>query len=137
MTINNKKIINVVGAVIKNERNEILCTLRNKDKDLGNYWEFPGGKIEPNETKEKAIEREIKEELDLVVKSKEILMETICERENFIINLTCFECDIIAGKLTLNEHEAYLWLKPESLLSLVWVPADIPIVKHLIESYKN
>ena len=53
------------------------------------------------------------------------------EYDDFIINLSCLECEIISGTLTLNEHEAYLWLKPENLISLVWAPADIPTIKYL------
>ena len=127
-----KKIIKVVGAIIINNENKILCTLRNKNKSLGNMWEFPGGKIELEETPEEALKRELKEELEINIQIQEFYTEETKEYENFIINLKCFKCKILNNEnYILKEHGAALWLNKENLDSLVWVPTDYPIVKKL------
>ncbi|WP_300393983.1 (deoxy)nucleoside triphosphate pyrophosphohydrolase [Fusobacterium sp.] len=128
-----KKIVKVVGAIIINEDDKILCTLRNKNKSLGNMWEFPGGKIEPGETLEEALKRELKEELELNVNSLTFFTNVVKEYENFIIDLTCFKCKILNNETyILKEHQAALWLNKENLSSLVWVPTDYPVVENLM-----
>ena len=67
-----KKVVDVVGAIIENEKEEILCALRSKNMSLANFWEFPGGKIEQGETVKEAIVREIHEELDCTIEFIEI-----------------------------------------------------------------
>lgn len=133
-----KKIIKVVGGIIENFKGEILCTLRPEDKSLGNMWEFPGGKIEEDETYEKALKRELLEELNIEVKDVQFFSKTIKEYENFIVDLACYRCKIIdESQLKLLEHKAYVWLKKENLNSLVWVPTDIPVVDEIIENNQN
>ncbi|MFR8989679.1 MAG: (deoxy)nucleoside triphosphate pyrophosphohydrolase [Fusobacterium sp.] len=128
-----KKVIKVVGGIIVDKDNRILCTLRKKEKSLGNMWEFPGGKIEVNETDREALEREIKEEMDLKIEVISFYEKVKKEYEEFIIYLKCYKCKIVDnGKYILKDHSAAIWLSKENLDSLVWVPTDYPIVRKLI-----
>lgn len=128
-----KKIVKVVGAIIENKNKEILCTLRPKNKSLGNMWEFPGGKIEKDEKKEEALKREIREELNLDICIDSYFIEVEKEYDNIIINLTCYICKCYEEvKFELKEHAGFVWLKRENLNSLVWVPTDYPIVEKLM-----
>lgn len=126
-----KKRVKVAGGIIENAEGKILCALRSSEKTLGNYWEFPGGKIEENETIFQAIEREIFEELNLRVEAKSKFMEIVHEYDKFTVELTLIECELISGEMKLHDHDAVIWLNPENLHSLSWAPADIPAVERL------
>lgn len=127
-----KKLIKVVGAVIENENNEILCALRSPDMSLPNMWEFPGGKVEKAENLKEAIEREIQEELDCKIEFLDTFNDNTHEYDNFIVNLITVKCKLVSGTPTANEHSKLIWLKRENLDSLKWAPADIPAVMQLI-----
>lgn len=126
-----KKTIKVVGAIIENEDNEILCALRSPMMSLPNMWEFPGGKVEKGENLKQAIEREIREELDCSIKAFDVFNENTHEYDNFIVNLITVKCKLVSGKPTANEHSKLIWLNRENLLSLKWAPADIPAAMQL------
>lgn len=126
-----KKLIKVVGAIIENENNEILCALRSPIMSLPNLWEFPGGKVEKDENLKQAIEREIKEELDCNIEFSSVFNDNTHEYDNFIVNLITVKCRLISSIPTANEHSKLIWLKRENLLSLKWAPADIPTVEQL------
>ncbi len=128
-----KKLIKVVGAIIENENNEILCALRSPKMALPNLWEFPGGKIEGSETLKEAIEREIQEELSCTVEFIDIFNDNTHEYDKFIVNLITVKCRLVTGTPTVSEHSKLIWLHRENLLSLKWAPADIPAVEQLIE----
>lgn len=123
------KIIEVVAAIIT-EGNRILATQRSSG-DFKDGWEFPGGKMEVGETREEAIVREIKEELDTEIAVKEFLMTIEYDYPNFHLTMHCYICSIIRGKLTLLEHKAARWLKKDELETVNWLPADIEIVEQL------
>jgi 8-oxo-dGTP diphosphatase len=127
-----KKLVRVVGAIIENENNEILCALRSPKMSLGNFWEFPGGKIEKDEDLKKAIEREIKEELSCNIEFTGTFNDNTHEYDTFIINLITVKCRLVHGTPTACEHSKLIWLKRENLVSLKWAPADIPAVEQLI-----
>jgi len=127
-----KKLIKVVCAIIENENNEILCALRSPRMSLPNTWEFPGGKIEGNETLKEAIEREINEELACKVEFIYSFNDNIHEYDMFIVNLTTVKCRLVTGTPTASEHSKLIWLPRENLLSLKWAPADIKAVEHLL-----
>ena len=128
----NKKLVEVVAAVIENENNEILCALRSPIMTLPNMWEFPGGKVEEGESLYTAIEREIKEELKCSIKAIEIIGENRHEYEKIIVNLTAIKCNLVEGEPVAYEHSKLIYLNKENLESLVWAPADIPLVKKVI-----
>ena len=126
-----KKLIKVVGAIIENDNNEILCALRSPIMSLPNMWEFPGGKVESSETLKEAIEREIKEELHCDVEFIDIFNDNTFEYDEFIVNLITIKCHVTSGAPTANEHSKLIWLHRENLFSLNWAPADMNAVKQL------
>ncbi|UPA29927.1 CTP pyrophosphohydrolase [Terrisporobacter petrolearius] len=128
-----KKTIKVVAAIIENENNEILCALRSPEMTLPNQWEFPGGKVEQGESLFEAIEREIKEELNCTVKAVDEFDENTHEYEKVIVNLIGIKCKLVEGTPVAREHSKLVYLKKENLNSLVWAPADVPIVENLIK----
>ena len=121
----------VCGALIHDKK--VMIAQRNYGSAKGKF-EFPGGKVEKGESLHEAIEREIKEELSCTVKAVEIFDENTHEYENIIVNLTAIKCDLVEGSPLANEHSEIIYLKRENLNSLVWAPADMPIVKKVINS---
>jgi 8-oxo-dGTP diphosphatase len=128
-----KKIVKVVGAVIENDNNEILCALRSPKMSLSNMWEFPGGKVEKYENLSQAIIREIQEELKCHIECDGVFNDNTHEYEKFIINLITMKCRIVGGTPIASEHAKLIWFRRECLESLIWAPADIPAVKQLID----
>ena len=126
-----KKTVKVVGAIIINECDEVLCALRSPKMSLPNYWEFPGGKIEPNETPEAAIVREIKEELDTEVQVIELLDTVEYDYPKFHLSMDCFVCQVRSGDLVLKEHKAAVWLTKDALYSVDWLPADRVLIEKI------
>ena len=124
-------MINVVAAVIMNEENKILITQRNLKKAQGGLWEFPGGKIETNETKENAIKREIKEELTIDIKVDEYFGEKVFSYPEKDINLIALKCSQINENIELIEHEDYKWVTSSELENFEFAPADMFIVEKL------
>jgi len=127
-----KKLVKVVGAIIENNDNEILCALRSPVMSLPNLWEFPGGKIEEGEGYKEAIEREIFEELDCNVEFIEVFNDNTHEYDKFIVNLITIKCRLTSGTPKASEHSKIIWLKRENLHSLKWAPADVPAVDQLV-----
>ena len=127
-----KKLIKVVGAIIENENNEILCALRSSQMLLPNFWEFPGGKVEENEDLATAIVREIREELKCIIQANELFHDHTHEYEEIKVNLITIKCKLIVGTPIATEHAKLIWLSKENLRSLQWAPADIPAVEQLI-----
>lgn len=126
------KTVRVVAAIII-ENGKVFATQRGYG-EFKDGWEFPGGKIEPGETPEEAIVREIKEELDTEVEVIELLDTVEYDYPNFHLSMGCFICKIKSGDLVLKEHEAAKWLMKDTLGSLEWLPADMGLVGE-IEKY--
>ncbi|TWT01848.1 (deoxy)nucleoside triphosphate pyrophosphohydrolase [Planomicrobium sp. CPCC 101079] len=125
-----KKKIHVVGAVIT-DGEKILCAQRGTEKALPGLWEFPGGKIESDETPQQALQREIKEEMHCEIEIGEQVEHTVHEYDFGIVHLTTFYCNLVEGTPVLTEHTAIEWLKPNELEKLEWAPADIPATKKI------
>lgn len=125
-----KKKISVVGAVVLKDGN-VLCAQRGEAGALPGLWEFPGGKVEPGESPRQALEREIDEELECVVKVGDLLTTTNHEYDFGVVSLTTFYCDLIAGTPVLTEHAEVRWLPLDRLTEIEWAPADLPAVRIL------
>lgn len=125
------KTIKVVAAIIEKD-NKIFATQRGYG-DFKDGWEFPGGKIESDETPKEALIREIKEELDTEIEVGELLDVVEYDYPEFHLTMHCFICKIKSGDLILKEHEAAKWLTKDSLYSVDWLPADLGLIKKLEE----
>ena len=125
------KTIKVVAAVIKSN-DEIFVTQRGYG-EFKDGWEFPGGKVEKGETKEEALIREIKEELDTVIKVDSYLDTIEYDYPDFHLSMDCFVCSIVEGNLVLKEHEDSKWIKKEEIDTLNWLPADLVIIDKVKE----
>lgn len=129
------KTLNVVAAIIKKD-NQILATKRGYGEFI-NMWEFPGGKIENNETKEEALIREIKEELDCIIKPTKFALELEYQYPTFYLKMSCFEAVISKGTPKLLEHNDAKWLTKSQLDDVDWIPADIKAVNYLKETMED
>lgn len=129
--------IRVAAAVIKavNDRNQpiIFATQRGYGEMKGG-WEFPGGKIEINETPQEALKREIMEELDTEIAVGDMIDSIAYDYPTFHLSMDCFWCEVINGDLVLKEHEAAKWLTKEHLNDVEWLPADITLIDKIRES---
>lgn len=121
------KQIRVVAAVIT-ENGKIFATARGYGEYKG-WWEFPGGKIEPGETPEEALAREIREELDTRIDVGQRITTVEYDYPEFHLSMDCFLCTIAEGSLTLLEAEDAAWLTKETLYSVKWLPADLQVVR--------
>ena len=120
------KTVNVVAAIIR-DGNKVFATQRGYG-DYKDGWEFPGGKIEPGETPQQALIREIKEELDTEIVVGDLLTTIEYDYPTFHLSMQCFWCQIVDGIPVLKEHEAARWLNPESIDVVDWLPADLSII---------
>ena len=122
----------VVAAVVVHQ-DKILCVQRGDGKYayVSRKYEFPGGKVEPDETEEGALIREIREELDMSISIDNKLITVEHEYPDFHITMHTYLCSCESPALTLSEHIDYKWLSKEQLRSLDWAAADIPIVEKL------
>ena len=125
------KTYHVVAAIIK-EGSKIFATQRGYG-DYKDGWEFPGGKIEPGETPEQALVREIQEELDITVVVERHVVDVSYDYPKFHLHMGCYLCSIAQGTPRLLEHEAAIWLGTSELDSLDWLPADVLVVDALKE----
>lgn len=125
------KIIEVVAAIIQHN-NKIFVTRRGYG-EFENMWEFPGGKMEMGETREEALRREIKEELELDIEISKYLTTVEYDYPNFHLKMHCFICTISGGELQLNVHNDAKWTTLDELDNLNWVPADILVIEKLKE----
>lgn len=127
-----KKQINVVGAVLVRD-GLVLAAQRSELMALPLLWEFPGGKIEPGESPQEALRRELHEELSVQATVGEQVETTEYEYDFGVVTLTTFYCSLVGGEPTLTEHAQIRWLPAGELTSLEWAPADIPAVQKIIE----
>ncbi len=123
------KTIKVVAAIIIHG-DKIFATQRGYG-EFKDGWEFPGGKIEENETPQEALFREIKEELDTEIEVGKLLDTVEYDYPNFHLSMDCFICKVKTGDLVLKEHEAAKWLTKDTIDSVEWLPADRSLIKKI------
>lgn len=127
------KTVKVVAAIITKD-NKIFATQRGYG-DFKDGWEFPGGKVEPNETSEQAIVREIWEELGADIKVTGFLTTVEHDYPTFHLSMDCFWAKLKDGtEMTLLEHEAAKWLSIDELDLVDWLPADVKVVEGIKSS---
>ena len=123
------KTIKVAAAIITHNH-QIFATQRGYG-EFKDGWEFPGGKMEPGETPQQALMREIREELDTEIEVGSLVETAEYDYPNFHPTMHCFLCTIRSGELVLKEHEAAKWLTRAELDSVDWLPADVKVVEKL------
>lgn len=124
-----RKTINVVAALIRDGK-RVFATARG----YGNYkgwWEFPGGKVEPGESPEDALAREIREELDSEISIDEYISTIEYDYPEFHLSMRCYWCNLISGDLVLKEAEDAKWLDVDTIDSVKWLPADITLIDEI------
>jgi len=122
--------IEVVAAVIR-KGDKIFATQRGYG-DFKDRWEFPGGKLEPGETPQEALEREIREELCAEIEIDSYIDTVEWDYPEFHLTLHCFLCSLRSEALHLNEHEAARWLGADEMEALDWLPADRDLLPKII-----
>lgn len=120
------KSIEVAAAIIR-KQDAILSTQRSYGNYAG-FWEFPGGKIEPGETGEQAVVREIREEMGATVAVDRPVITVGYDYPEFHVTLHCYLCHVTEGKLELLEHSDAKWLTKDELDSVSWLGADIEVL---------
>lgn len=129
------RTVEVVAAIIK-EEDKIFITRRGYGEFI-DMWEFPGGKIESGESREEALHREIKEELELDINELEYLTTVDYDYSTFHLTMHCYICRISGGTLQLNAHNDAKWITYDELDGQHWIPADVLIVDALKKTCKN
>ena len=133
ITMNERKHIVVVAAIIVRD-GRIFATQRGYG-DWKDQWEFPGGKVEPGESPEDALKREIREELATEIEVDELLTTVEYDYPKFHLTMYCYLCTIISGDLSLLEHEDARWLAIDELDSVKWLPADKDVIEKLSTTF--
>ncbi len=124
-------MIEVVCGIIRDERGWVLAGMRPQGKHLGGLWEFPGGKVDPGESAEEALVRELREELGVDVEVGEALEPVSWRYETVEIRLMPHLCEVRGGVIEAMSHERVDWFAIGDLRGLVWAPADVPVLAQI------
>ena len=124
------KKIEVVAAIL-HRGGAYFATQRGYGEFEG-MWEFPGGKIEPGESRDVALKREIQEELGVDIVIEDLICTTEYDYPSFHLTMHCYLCNIASGEIELREHKSARWLTAETLDSVEWLPADKEVIDKLI-----
>lgn len=124
----------VVASLIIKEDKVLIAKRSTGDPNVLNKWEFPGGKVESNESEKEALEREILEEFELVITADKYLVNNVCEYPSKTVDLKLYECTYISGDFNLHDHSEYKWINKNELLNYDLAPADIVLAKFVKES---
>jgi mutator protein MutT len=123
-----KKQIDVTAAIIVKD-NKVFAARRNAELHLGGYWEFPGGKLEAEETPEQCLARELEEEFKITTRVGAFIGESVYDYGSKIVRLLAYQVQHLEGEFVLIDHDALCWLSLDELDSVQWAPADIPLVQ--------
>lgn len=127
-------MITVVAALIEKNNKVLIARRSTGDEQVFGKWEFPGGKLEDNETELQAIEREIAEEFELQVKAQNFIVNNIYQYPNKEIDLRLYKCTYISGNFKLHVHSEYKWVLKKDLLNFDFAKADIALAKYVKEN---
>lgn len=130
------KTVKVVAAIVvkKEDEEELIYATQRGYGDFKDGWEFPGGKVEPGESPEDALVREIREELAIQISIDKHFHTVEYDYPSFHLSMDCYICHIEKGNPVLTEHEAAKWLNVKDIDSLDWLPADVEVVNKLIKT---
>ena len=123
------KKIEVVAAIL--QRDEAYFATQRGYGEFEGMWEFPGGKIEPGESREVALKREIQEELGVDIAIENLLCTTEYDYPSFHLTMHCYLCSITSGEIELREHKSACWLTSDRLEDVAWLPADKDVISRL------
>ena len=126
-------MVTVVAALIEKDGKYLIARRSTGSEDVMGKWEFPGGKVEKDETEEKAIEREIKEEFEMDIKAIRFLTNNVCEYPSKTIDLRLYECKYLSGKFHLHDHSEYVFANKNEIINYDLCPADIPLAEFVKE----
>ena len=124
-------MITVVAALIKKNGKYLIARRSTGSEEVMGKWEFPGGKVEKDETEEHAIQREIKEEFEMDIKALRFLTNNVCEYPSKTIDLRLYECKYLSGEFHLHDHSEYKFVKKEDIVKYDLCPADIPLAEYV------
>ena len=127
-------MVEVVAALIWDNDKFMICQ-RPENKARGLLWEFVGGKVEPNETKEQALIRECQEELDITLDVGKVFLDVVHEYPDITVHLTLFNAVISEGEPKLLEHNDLRWITPKEITQYDFCPADEERVERILEEY--
>lgn len=121
----------VVGAIIERD-GTVFAARRNPERSAGGLWEFPGGKVEADETPEQALTRELREELGVDVSIGELVDTSLSNVAGLTIELGCYLTELRGSDpVSSTDHDALTWVPLDQLEELDWAPGDVPIIKRL------
>ena len=125
-------MLKVVAALIMKDGKILIAKRSTGNKDVIGKWEFPGGKVEENETEKQAIEREIKEEFDILVRAEKFITNVISKDKKSEIDLRLYLCKYIDGKIKLNDHSDYKWVHKDEILGYDLAALDRELIKKMV-----
>ncbi|KGE19271.1 (deoxy)nucleoside triphosphate pyrophosphohydrolase [Paenibacillus wynnii] len=126
-------MIEVAAAIIYNGEGQLLIARRREDKSQGGLWEFPGGKIEPGESVQHCLQRELMEEMSISILPYAFFGTNKHSYGNLHIELIAWKAEYLEGEMQLVDHDDYQWVLPKGLGQFVFAPADVPFVERLLK----
>lgn len=124
-------MIEVAAAIIENDAGRILIARRRAGKSQAGLWEFPGGKLEPGETPEACLIRELREEMGIAIAPYARFGVNEHDYGAYFIRLIAYRAKYISGEIRLSDHDAYRWTAADELPGYEWAPADVPLANRL------
>ena len=129
-------MVEVVAALIWQGNKFMICQ-RPAHKARGLLWEFVGGKVESGETKEQALIRECREELNVLLSVGDVFMDVVHEYPDLTVHLTLFNATIAEGEPRMIEHNDIKWITPNEIPNYEFCPADVEILEKIKDSFKE
>lgn len=126
-------MINVLCGIITNTEGQIFIARRRQGKSMAGKWEFPGGKLEPGETEQAYLQRELHEELGMHVNVGVKIGENEHHYETFSIRLIAYKCEFISATYALTDHDAFAWVEVEELKEYELAEADVPFLEMITQ----